>query len=649
VLYLRTIYHSRIITRNPTSGSGLVENIWGRLQVDQFNKDPADDRFCSKYASRLGVGPNMNLVYWASDRSAVIIPHHVAALLDQCRTFKTLDEHAAKSADAFARSGRGVRSPDIDSIRNHLAALAEAGILISESAVLEACRRQSDEIPPRIATVGVITRDRSESLAQCLTSFIENSKRFNRENDFVVMDDSTDPRTRTGNKELLKQLKREHDVKVSYAGREEKMLFANSLVSEGQFDPELVNFALTDSDGYEFSCGKNRNALFLHTIGDSIFSTDDDALCRVVAPPESDPAKEQIPRGQPLTPMEFWFYPNREEALCAASYREEDLLALHEEFLGRRLGDCLASFGDFDLLSPEQPMSQHLRRLRSGRVLVTLSGMLGDSGMRVPAAYKVLSRASRQRLIESKAAYLSAGSSREVMRVATRYCLSNRTWFISTALACDNRDLLPPFFPVLRGTDGIFSATFSRCCEHGYLGDIPRAVLHAPRQQRSYNREAVIQSAGGVTMHSLVIACILSRHFWPGQSDGAERMRSVGKHLVEIGSMSLSDFEEFARVHLWQQLTSMITNLEKDLADYQEAPDYWVNDLQLYLEAVRASLIKPEFVIPFDLRKNRRPEQARKLSQTLITRFGRLLAEWPDMIEAARSLRSRGERLASPI
>src|SRR6185369_13104398 len=198
--------------------------------MDQF-QDSNAERFCSKHAFRLPVGDKSDLVYWAADRSAATVPHHVAVLLDQCRTFKTLDAHAVNCANEFKRRGAGAHSPGIESIKKHLSALAEAGLLISENAVLEVCRQQAHPTPPKIATVGVITRNRTESLGQCLTSFVDNSQRFKRDNDFVVMDDSEDPRIRAVNKELLQFIKRKQDVGISYAGREEKTLFASALIA----------------------------------------------------------------------------------------------------------------------------------------------------------------------------------------------------------------------------------------------------------------------------------------------------------------------------------------------------------------------------------------------------------------------------------
>src|SRR5215831_7602585 len=538
--------------------------------IETRGESPAE-RFCSKYAFRVPVGNNLTLVYWAPDRSASVVHPHIAALLEQCRTFKTLDEHALQIGRIFARREGEAKAPTVDSIREHLASLANSGMLLSEKRILAACSRGSYAAPPKIGSVGVITRNRTQNLERCLRSYLDNCRHYGRTNDFVVMDDSEDPGTRSANKQLLSQLKAEYGGEISYAGREEKMLFTHSLIREGSFDPDLVNFALIDSGGHEFSCGKNRNALFLHTIGDLVFSTDDDAICKIVAPPQSPDHAEQTLRGQPQAPMEFWFFPNREDAINSQPFLEEDLFVSHEKLLGRRIADCLARFGDMDILSADRPLSHQLRALETteGRVLVTLTGMLGDSGLRVPPTYKVLTRASRQRLIQSRETYLAAGSSREVMRVSTRYCLSSMTWFISTALGYDNRDLLPPFFPVLRGTDGVFAATLARCHEYGYLGDIPRAVLHAPTRSRSYRPDDVINSAGGITMHSLMVACILSRQFWSGLTDSAQRMRAIGSHLVEIGSLKLGDFDEFARAHVWRDLSATITNLERDLMDYQ--------------------------------------------------------------------------------
>jgi len=113
--------------------------------------------------------------------------------------------------------------------------------------------------------------------------------------------------------------------------------------------------------------------------------------------------------------------------------------------------------------------------------------------------------------------------------------------------------------------------------------------------------------------------------------------------------MKLTDFEEFVRVHIWREQASAMANLERDLLDYRNPPSYWVHDLKEYLAEKRASLTRPEYLVPKDLRDNHSLEQAREVSRNLVARFGQLLCHWPDMVEAARSMRARGERLAIPL
>jgi hypothetical protein len=123
----------------------------------------------------------------------------------------------------------------------------------------------------------------------------------------------------------------------------------------------------------------------------------------------------------------------------------------------------------------------------------------------------------------------------------------------------------------------------------------------------------------------------------------------LGKHLIGIGSMSSPDFEEFVRIHVWRERINLITNLEKELNSYSAPPDYWASDVTRYLTTMRAALTMPDYVVPVDLQAHRTVDEARKLSQSLVVKFGRLLRDWPDIIDAARRLRARGIRVAAAV
>jgi len=277
---------------------------------------------------------------------------------------------------------------------------------------------------------------------------------------------------------------------------------------------------------------------------------------------------------------------------------------------------------------------------------VTLNGVLGDSGLRVPIAFRRLNRKSRERLVQTASDYQASRFSREVLRVVERANINRSTWLLSTALAFDNRQLLPPFLPVARGEDGVFGDTFRVCFENGFLADLPRAVLHLPPEARFHTPEQVWSIASSLPTATLISACVRSFQPWRGLPDGEARVRALGEHLVDIGAMRLPDFEEFARINLWKIQSSYLSNIEAELLDYEGLPNLWAEDIQQYTDSIREAMTKPSYVVPSDGRPGLSSQDARLASLRLVTKFGELLRAWPDVIEKAKQLREREQRLA---
>ena len=113
-------------------------------------------------------------------------------------------------------------------------------------------REMAREMPaPRpastvITSVVFRTCNRPDALLQGLTSYIENCRRYERTNDFVVMDDTARPDTRREYREMLCELKRRYGVDIAYAGLEEKQQFTQRLIEMDSFPGEVVQFALFD-------------------------------------------------------------------------------------------------------------------------------------------------------------------------------------------------------------------------------------------------------------------------------------------------------------------------------------------------------------------------------------------------------------------
>ncbi|HEX8423379.1 MAG TPA: hypothetical protein VF634_08205, partial [Pyrinomonadaceae bacterium] len=271
-------------------------------------------RYRCDYINRFPVGGNSELVYSRATRAARVLPAGAAALLENCQTFKTLDEHAldhlhtlkqdqARTDAALTElservfpsfvakllgSMRGYaqqhglkqtsESALVSNVKAQLEDFVRAGLLVTESDLTgrtrDALPSSSPHSPPaQVSSVGVVTRNRPESLMRCLSSYIENGKAYGRSHDFVVMDDSESPGMRQATRDALRTLQARHGVEILYGGAEEKRSFAAALAAEGNLDPEIVNSALFDVEQCGCSIGANRNALLLHTVGELFFST----------------------------------------------------------------------------------------------------------------------------------------------------------------------------------------------------------------------------------------------------------------------------------------------------------------------------------------------------------------------------------------
>lgn len=633
-------------------------SIWSRLkrapiaEADQFvspetsTEEAGPQRYLPGTIVRYPVGGDSHLLYSLNTGSAQIVPSYQAELLDHCRGLETLEEHARACSDAAGLSPVG-GAYHVATVVEELENLADIGLLISESELLETCRERAGQSPepPPIATVGVVTANRIDMLERCLTSYMENCRAFDRTPKFAVMDDSPSAEIRGATRQLLVELKKRFGFDIAYAGLEEKQRFAKDLVSAGDLPPDVVNFALFAEGHAGFSGGKNRNALLLQTAGEMFLSTDDDAVCRLVVPPEEDEfdITTEGSRG-----MKWWFFPNRKAALESVSFVDEDALGIHEQLLGKDIGSCVTMLEDIDALNLPQLDPALRSKATDARVLVTTAGIFGDSGTPRPAILQALSADSRERLLELHHEHLAALTSREVLRLVPRHRIGRGAGLNSTTLACDNRELLPPFMPVLRGEDTVFGITLQTCFRNAFVGSVPRAILHAPMETRVFTSNTMQESSAGVWPSGVMLACISSREFWPWMGDGISRLRSLGEHLMTLGLLPLPEFEKVVRAGVCRTISHHLQFVDEQLKDPKLSKG-WAEEGQAYVENLRANLINPDYIVPGDLRNGRVADEARKLSQKIVCQFGQLLDIWPHMLDTAKELRSRDKSPAVPL
>lgn len=467
-----------------------------------------------------------------------------------------------------------------------------------------------------------MTRDRLPSLIACLESYAGNCRRHARSPDFVVSDDSPGPEAADRTKVELRRLATRCNARVRYAGRQDKSRFADALAAESGVSREIISFALFGDERCPLATGANRNSLLLDAAGALMLSVDDDTLCQVAAPRECETAQSSFPGYDPTA---FWFFPDRTQAIQSLSFVDADVLGCHEEMLGRAVDGT------------------------GGRVAMTLNGLAGDSGMASPRYYLTLTGASRDRLVASEQAYRSAMESREVLRSVRQPTVTPGPFCMTTFLGLDNRDLLPPFFPVQRNSDGIFGLTLSKCLDSSHVAFLPWILLHLPDPPRAFAPDEIWADAANVRMADIVIASIMDHQNLTGDATVAARLADLGEHLRWLGSLDYPDFEARLRAQHQIRNFTFLMALHSQLHTYGASPNYWADDVNRMIEMISRASSAADHLVPRDLRQGCDAGAARLLSQELVAKYGEVLVAWPAMVAAAKRVRDNESRLAEAV
>ena len=602
-----------------------------------------------------------------------------ARLLHYCRAFRTLEKHALQWSREVKfqglqdlskirlprfmsgalqwwrnyaerhRSEIAVDPSQLASVKQRLEALAAAGFLVSDEDLVRQCKQAHAAPagdPPSVTALAMATRGREETLRRGIASYFDNSARFSRSVDFIVIDDALEPDAQQRTRGVVEELKKDHGARLRYASRRDREAFADQVAAYSGLPQKLIRFALLGRQPSGRTLGSCYNSLLLDTIGSCYVIADDDTVCQIAPPPEQHGS---LALTSQFDPTEFWFYRDRQSAFDSLARADQDYFAIHESLLGRGMGDCMpaaegAGSLDLDRMSPA--FDRRLRML-GGRVAATLLGIAGDSGIG-STAYLSVGPASRRRLLSSEQDYLAFAESHQVARAVTRPTVSEGFLCMSGNLGLDNRRLLPPFTPVQRGADAVFGITLRKCFRDGYLGYLPWTVRHDPPEQRTQPLAEFMKNAAKVRFPEILRHLIRAAPEVSSEGDDQRGLRRLGAYLQQISSASLADFEDTVKTCFWRRHSEGIAQASKYRSD-PELPGYYQAYRQQHRKTVREAIVSSKYFVPRDLRDLGSEEEVRRLVQSLVHDQGRLLQHWPDIIQAARELRAKGVRLTRTV
>ena len=496
------------------------------------------------------------------------------------------------------------------------------------------------EEPGPIATIGVVTAGRADALRRAVLSWREQLESAGRSAALVVSDDSSSPLAEAECRAVLADAARGWPGDVTYVGRPARARLVDRLAARG-VPPSVTAFGLLDPLGAGLTTGAARNALTLATLGGLVFSVDDDTVCQPAAPLR--PAAGVALRAG-RAPGDLGTFETRRAAVRALPESGLDVLATHERMLGRTAASVVRreAAGPGGVVIGDGTGAVAARAAAGGRVAITVSGLVGDSGWgapfgfwRHPLGLLLLDGPSLEPLLTSLEGYRAITARREIARIVDRPTLCDDAGGMTTFVGIDNRAGLPPFMPVRRGQDLVLGATLWRATSVVY-GHVPLALLHAPAERRPFAHGETLRTAGALDTAKLLLAAIEIA----ARRSAVGDLVALGHAVADLGAAPPPEFESLLRAHLADEAERHAALVEQSIDAAPRAASWWVEDLRAFVARERAAAAQPEATAPLDLVEGRGVEGARELARRLVRQFGELLEWWPEVLRATAELRA---------
>ncbi len=540
-------------------------------------------------------------------------------ILQSCASFKT----ARQLATEAPLSGSDLR------------ALAAAGLLETDRAIIEACLLQAvaEKLAP-IADLGILTCASPPLLRRSVESWHKLARHCARDARFIVVDDSPTESLAAEQRQAAQGLGSVLGAELRFVDPQARAELGREIAGLAGVDPALLEFALAGREPPRVGIGGNRNVLNLLTQGRRLLSADDDVVAEF---------SDAVGRMDVLwitsadVPLDTWFFDSIEEMQQQAKLgRHQDPFRLHESFVGRSVGDVLDGFnGDVSLVGASPALTDAMRN-DTARIAVSALGLAGDGASDCLAFFSMLAAGqTRNRLFERPD---PMSDSREIMRRAAGLALCQGAGLMTFCHATDNSLALPPYFPVGRGEDQVWQKLIHWSDPATLVAHLPLAVLHRPATARRYSEQDFMNPFAKFPGNAFLLGAIESCAkpyigFSPDQ-----RLDWLGDYFESIAGSS-SDFsalvEQAWRAYLEHHRELVDTALETQ----KDSPRWWVRHM-IGLGKTLKKQVDVGGPIPLEY-ASLQPAAAVEALRIDVSRFSELLRAWPDIRRAARVFSDR--------
>lgn len=529
-------------------------------------------------------GGNLLIHNTQNGKRAMVTPE-VYATLVRCDRFKSLEEHTRD----IIESNPAMQGQQAD-IRKVLQTMLDSGIMLSAKSACQKLKQKAEDTTGEKEltepVVAILTWERPQALERLLESIITNCdpKNFHR---LYVIDDSRKAENIRQNQILTDLFASKISAPVHYFGRSEQRNLINELVKQLPEHESVIHF-LTDHSrwGDHWTAGLSRNLALLLSCGRRLVMIDDDAICDVYDPPLpkhnvtfSDDAREAA------------FFGSKKEWTHLKQPINPDPINRHMRCLGLSFSEALTVLGQ-NHLKPSgfaNVTALQLSELKAdSAVLVTECGSLGCPGTGSNTWLPFMAPISLKHMLASVEKTTQALGGRKVWvgrnqpHFAPRSNMSQITGF-------DNRQMLPPYLPIMRGQDRLFGIMLDFVFPESVVLDYPWAVPHLPLPERRW-RDKDLDFTPAKSFPKLLIEKIIEYKSSCPSASPVDRLSALSTWFNDMSSAntgSLTSMYIDSRLSLDSELLQRLTAL---LDKAETTPVNWQNYLRNGIQQLNTDL-----------------------------------------------------------
>jgi hypothetical protein len=415
----------------------------------------------------------------------------------------------------------------------------------------------------------------------------------------------------------------EHDV--AYIGPDQAAQFLAKLAAPDEIVPMLA----------PGSVGANRNLLLLMTAGELLLTIDDDVVCETWAGGDAGDGLGFMGHNQER--FDTAFFASRTHAFDAVTGTGQDLLAAHSALLGHAVAELIgASSRPVDLAGACAHLRSSIDKGRHLAVKATCAGVAGDAGVYCP--YRLLFSVGPLRglLLSSVSTFQTAMMSREASRIVRTNIVTHDPGVMGLCMGVANRDVVPPFLPIGRNEDGVFGVMLAAADRSAVFGHVPVGVLH-DSDRPSERPDGEMRSATESRLADVIIPLV--RHTQVTSPATCERwLHDTGQRFIDLANRGWHDVRALVAELIREERRVELEYVDQAISE-ADCPRYWRDALVLYRDRLTASMANQEFFLPVEFHRAGTAEEGYRALQASLLSFGRLLATWPALWNAARSLK----------